>query len=68
MSTFKNWLQGTKKNLSDQVKKFKNKDFMDAVVAGCAVVAAADGSIDAAEKQKMGERLPTAWFTEDMHP
>jgi tellurite resistance protein TerB len=53
MSTFRNWLQGTKKNLTDQVKKFKNKDFMDAVVAGCAVVAAADGSIDASEKQKM---------------
>jgi tellurite resistance protein TerB len=50
---FKSWLQNSKQGLTEQVKKFKNKDFMDAVVAGCAVVAAADGSIDANEKQKM---------------
>ncbi|MCD1261468.1 tellurite resistance TerB family protein [Paenibacillus athensensis] len=53
MSTFKSWLQNTKQGLTDQVKKYKNKDFLDAVVAGCAVVAAADGSIDSSEKQKM---------------
>lgn len=53
MSTFKTWLQNSKQGLTDQVKKFKNKDFMDAVVAGCAIVAGADGSVDASEKQKM---------------
>ncbi|MDQ0059216.1 tellurite resistance TerB family protein [Paenibacillus harenae] len=53
MSTFKSWLQSSKQGLTDQVKKFKNKDFLDAVVAGCAIVAGADGSIDSAEKQKM---------------
>ncbi|ULO07285.1 tellurite resistance TerB family protein [Paenibacillus sp. 19GGS1-52] len=53
MSTFKNWLNTTKNGLSDQVKKFKNKDFMNAVVAGCALVAAADGKITEAEKNKM---------------
>ncbi|OMF36878.1 Tellurite resistance TerB [Paenibacillus sp. FSL H8-0548] len=53
MSTFSSWLQNTKQGLTDQVKKLKNKDFLDAVVAGCAIVAGADGSIDAAEKQKM---------------
>ncbi|GGD87112.1 tellurite resistance TerB family protein [Paenibacillus nasutitermitis] len=53
MSNFKNWLNNSKKNLGDQVKKFKNKDFMDAVVAGCAVVAYADGKVDAEEKNKM---------------
>ncbi|PWK13093.1 tellurite resistance TerB family protein [Tumebacillus permanentifrigoris] len=53
MSTFTNWLNSTKAGIAEQVKKFKNKDFMDAVVAGCALVAAADGTIDATEKQKM---------------
>lgn len=53
MSTFMNWLNNTKNSFVDQVKKFKNKDFLDAVVAGCALVAAADGHIDASEKQKM---------------
>ncbi|CAH1224299.1 MULTISPECIES: tellurite resistance TerB family protein [unclassified Paenibacillus] len=53
MSSFRNWLNTAKQGLEDQVKKFKNKDFMDAVVAGCALVAFADGTIDASEKNKM---------------
>ena len=53
MSTFSQRLTSMRQGLKDQVTKFKNKDFMDAVVAGCAIVAAADGKIDGAEKQKM---------------
>ncbi|MGO4269940.1 tellurite resistance TerB family protein [Paenibacillus sp. TAF58] len=53
MSTFKSWFSNAKTGLSDQVKKFQNKDFLDAVVAGCAIVAAADGSIGNSEKEKM---------------
>ncbi|QOS77086.1 tellurite resistance TerB family protein [Paenibacillus sp. JNUCC31] len=53
MSSFRNWLNSTKQGLEEQVKRFKNKDFMDAVVAGCALVAFADGTIDASEKNKM---------------
>ena len=53
MSAFKSWLQSTKQGLTDQVKRFKNKDFMDAIVAGCAIVASSDGAIDSQEKQKM---------------
>jgi len=40
-------------SMKDEVKKFKNKDFLAATVAGCAMVAAADGVIDAEEKRKM---------------
>ena len=39
--------------MAAEVSKFKNRAFMEAVVSGCALVAAADGSIDAEEKQKM---------------
>ena len=46
-------LNTTKKGLTNSVKRFKNKDFLDAVVAGCALVAAADGNIDNSEKEKM---------------
>ena len=53
MSSFQSWLNKTKTGLQDQVSRFKNKDFMDAIVAGCAVVAVADGTIDSTEKQKM---------------
>ncbi|MFC4305508.1 tellurite resistance TerB family protein [Cohnella boryungensis] len=53
MSTFSQKLASMRQGLKDQVTKFKNKDFMDAVVAGCAIVAAADGKIDSSEKQKM---------------
>ncbi|NGZ74873.1 tellurite resistance TerB family protein [Saccharibacillus alkalitolerans] len=53
MSSFQSWLNKTKTGLQDQVSRFKNKDLMDAIVAGCAIVSVADGTIDAAEKQKM---------------
>lgn len=36
-----------------EVNKFKNREFMEAVVAGCALVAAADGDISSEEKKKM---------------
>ena len=39
--------------LAAEASKFKNRTFMEAVVSGCALVAAADGSIDSSEKQKM---------------
>ncbi|MGF1935060.1 MAG: tellurite resistance TerB family protein [Nostoc sp. ChiQUE02] len=47
------WVKDQQKNLQDSISKFRNKEFMDAVVAGCALVATADGNIDSAEKQKM---------------
>jgi len=51
------WLKtnvaAARETLSNEVTKFKNREFMDAVVAGCALVAAADGNINSAEKQKM---------------
>lgn len=51
--SFFTWVKEQKTNLQESVSRFKNKDFMDAVVAGCALVAAADGTIDSSEKQKM---------------
>jgi tellurite resistance protein TerB len=50
---FKEWLTEQKNNTVVGVKKFANKDFMEAVAAGCAMIAYADGSIDSVEKQKM---------------
>lgn len=56
-----NWLKENaakaRAGLSAEVSKFKNRSFMEAVVSGCALVAAADGSIDSAEKQKMSAFL-----------
>ncbi|GGN98920.1 tellurite resistance TerB family protein [Saccharibacillus kuerlensis] len=53
MSSFQSWLNKTKTGLQDQVGRFKNKDLLDAIVAGCALVSVADGTIDSAERQKM---------------
>ena len=39
--------------IKNEVAKYRNKDFMEAVVSGCALVAAADGSVTSDEKQKM---------------
>ncbi len=52
-NNLKDWVNQQKTHLGDAVTRFKNKEFMQAIVAGCALVAAADGDISAAEKQKM---------------
>lgn len=56
-----NWLKENvtkaRATLAAEVSKFKNRDFMEAVVSGCALVAAADGTVDASEKQKMAAFL-----------
>ncbi|MBB3105229.1 tellurite resistance TerB family protein [Azomonas macrocytogenes] len=39
--------------LTTEVAKFRNREFMEAVVSGCALVAAADGDVSSSEKQKM---------------
>ena len=44
----------TKANeLKTEALKFKNKDFLNAAMAGSALIAMADGSISSIEKQKM---------------
>lgn len=52
-----NWLKDkgneARSRLTAEVSKFKNRTFMEATVAACALVAAADGTISAQEKQKM---------------
>lgn len=40
-------------NLKTEVTKIRNKSFLEAVVAGCTLVAHADGTVSSAEKQKM---------------
>lgn len=52
LSSIRGFFDNAKNSLTDSVKRFKNKDFLDAVIAGCALVAYADGHIDSAEKQR----------------
>lgn len=56
-----NWLRENvtkaRAGLTAEMAKFKNRTFMEALVSGCALVAAADGTIDASEKQKMAQFL-----------
>ncbi|SEI52199.1 tellurite resistance protein TerB [Azotobacter beijerinckii] len=49
----KNNATAAREKLALEVSKFRNREFMEAVVAGCALVAAADGDINSREKQKM---------------
>lgn len=51
--SFVDWVKEQAGTLMDEVKKFKNQDFLEAITAACALVAAADGNIDSSEKQKM---------------
>jgi tellurite resistance protein TerB len=45
--------------LKTDVLKFKNKDFMNAAMAGSALIAMADGNITSDEKQKMVKFIET---------
>lgn len=59
-----NWLKTNvtqaRAKLAAEASKFKNKSFMEAVVAGCAMVAAADGHVSSEEKQKMAGYIQNA--------
>lgn len=51
------WLKGKATEMSnslrDEVKKVKNQTFLEAAVAGCTLIAYADGIVRPDEKQKM---------------
>jgi tellurite resistance protein TerB len=50
---FLNRLKTKASELKTDVLKYKNKDFLNAAMAGSALIAMADGAITADEKQKM---------------
>ena len=52
-SNFLSQLKTKASELKTEALKYKNKDFLNAAMAGCALVAMADGSVSAEEKQKM---------------
>lgn len=51
------WLKtnasAAREKLATEVTKFRNQEFLEAVVAGCALVAASDNNVSAEEKRKM---------------
>ena len=51
--SFLSQLKNKANELKTEALKFKNKDFLNAAMAGSALIAMADGSITATEKQKM---------------
>ena len=51
--SFLSQLKSKANELKTEALKFKNKDFLNAAMAGSALVAMADGSISSEEKQKM---------------
>ncbi len=62
--SFTDWLKKNvteaREALNTEITKFKSKDLLEAVVAGSALVAYADGSITSEEKQKMMGFLRTS--------
>ena len=53
LNNLKNSAINIQKQLTTQVKQYKNKNFADATMAACALVAAADGNVDANERRKV---------------
>jgi tellurite resistance protein TerB len=52
-SNFLNSLKTKASELKTEALKFKNKDFLNAAMAGSALISMADGNISSEEKQKM---------------
>lgn len=52
-----NWLKDkanvARATMAAEVSNYRNREFMEAVVAACALIANADGNVSPAEKQKM---------------
>ena len=55
LETLKANAAAARKGIADEITRFNNKNFMHAVAAGCAIVSAADGTVSADEKAKMGK-------------
>jgi tellurite resistance protein TerB len=53
IESFFNTIKNKASELKTEALKFKNKDFMNATMAGSALIAMADGVISPEEKQKM---------------
>lgn len=53
LSWLKSKFDEVSKSLKDEVTKIKNQTFLEGVIAGCTVVAYADGVVRPEEKQKM---------------
>ena len=49
------WANNQKRKAQELFNRYKSQDVLDAVVAACALVAMADGYLDASERQKMLE-------------
>ncbi|GHH96747.1 TerD family protein [Neobacillus kokaensis] len=49
------WANNQKRRAQELFNRYKSQDVLDAVVAACALVAMADGYLDASERQKMIE-------------
>jgi len=60
LSWLKTNFDSVKQNLSAEVARYQNKQMLEAIVGGCAMVAYADGSVSAPEKQKMMDFLRTS--------
>lgn len=53
--SFLDTLKAKFNNLNDQVTKFQSQDFLEAAIASAIAVSAADGTIDAEERQKLAK-------------
>lgn len=52
---YSEWANNQKRRAQELFNRYKSQDVLDAVVAACALVAMADGYLDASERQKMIE-------------
>jgi tellurite resistance protein TerB len=66
--SLKTKMAGLKSDMEIGLKKYKNKNVLNGMMAGCAFVAAADGEIKSEEKQKMANLIRNSSVTDVYDP
>ena len=54
------WWSDFKSDMAGRISRFQNATFKEAMLAGCALMTAADGKIDPAEKSKVAKYVGSA--------
>jgi tellurite resistance protein TerB len=68
MITLIDWVKNQTESIRRSLSKIVNRDFMEAVSAGCALVAAADGVVKTSEKEKMRRFIEESEILQSFEP
>ncbi len=68
MTTLIDWIKNQTDSIKRSLAKLVNRDFIEAISAGCALVAAADGVVRSSEKEKMRRYIEGSDILRNVEP